>query len=340
MTSLWLIIGLMAILLLAKGFFSGSEIAMISADRVRLRARAARGDRGAKTALRLMREPARLLTTTLLGTNIVSIALTTLGTLAMVQAFGETGQLVAVLVFTPLFLILGEIVPKSVYQQKADSFAPVISEPLAVLQLAFAPLVWLFSGIAALAARLVGHEDDGANAAREQVLATVQMAEKTGANAAFERGQVSRVLRFAQMSVGEVMWPLAKVEILPRNAEIADIVAARHRTAQRLVPLYERDRRFVTGVAVVEGWDLLDPGLLGRDVESILGEVLFVPEERPVNSVIDLLHTQPAATVIVVDHAGQALGLVTLGLLVRRALGARIDPVVDPGCVPLPDAPA
>jgi putative hemolysin len=324
-SELWITFAVMALLLLAKGFFSGSEIAMVSADRVRLRARAARGASGSKLAMRLMRDPARLLTTTLLGTNMVSIALTTMGTLAMVRLFGAQGELVAVLVFTPLFLILGEIVPKSVYQQKADVAAPLISHPLAWLQTVLSPLVWLFSSVAKLAARLIGGVEDPAAAARDQVVATVLMAEKTGASAAFERGQVRGVLRVAQMRAGEIVWPLDDLTCAPRAAGMAKIVAARRAGGRRLVPLYRRHPRDIDAIAVIDSWDLLDPELESRPVSSVLGPMLFASEHQRVAEIIDLLARDPTATVVVLDDRGAAQGLITLPPLVRRTLGAEAE---------------
>ena len=88
-----LAIVIMLVLLLLEGFFSGSEIALVNADKLRLRARAGKGERGAQFALRLFERPEVLLTTTLVGTNIAVVTLTTLGTLLMMRAFGDLGEL-------------------------------------------------------------------------------------------------------------------------------------------------------------------------------------------------------------------------------------------------------
>ena len=320
---------LMLALLLIKGFFSGSEIAFVSADRVKLRNRAAQGQGGARLAQRLLQDPARLLTTTLLGTNMSSIALTTVGTLLMVELFGGEGELIALVVFAPLFLILGEIVPKSVYQQKADGIVPVIAYPLGWLQVALAPLVWVFSLAAKLAARLIGGAADETSATRDQFLAAVRMAEKAGEVEAFSRGQVRNVLRFAQMTAGEAMWPLSEVPRLSRDCAMADLVELRRRTGNRLVPLYEASPETITSVAVLESWDLLDPEIGTRVPADFLGPVRFAPPQQAVSEVIEMLHGEPRLTVIVVDEFGNGLGLLTLNLLVRGTLGAQTSPLTD-----------
>ena len=100
----WILLS-MLVLLLLKGFFSGSEIALVNADKIKLNARANQGHRGAKLVLRQFQRPEVLLGTTLVGTNIATVVLTTIGTLLMIRHFGERGDLLAFLVFTPLFLI-------------------------------------------------------------------------------------------------------------------------------------------------------------------------------------------------------------------------------------------
>ena len=110
----WLLaVLLMIVLLLLKGFFSGSEIALVNADKIKLRHAAKQGNRGAELAIKLLQKPEVLLSTTLVGTNISTIALTTIGTLLMLDWFGLRGELYAFLVFTPLFLVAGEVVPKA-----------------------------------------------------------------------------------------------------------------------------------------------------------------------------------------------------------------------------------
>ena len=113
----------MICLLVLKEFFSGCEIAMVGADKVKLNALAGKGHKGSRMVLDEFRSPEILLGTTLVGTNVATIVLTTIGTLLVIQRVGENGEWIAFLLFTPLFLILGEIVPKSVYQHRSTEIA-------------------------------------------------------------------------------------------------------------------------------------------------------------------------------------------------------------------------
>lgn len=316
---------LMLFLLLLKGFFSGSEIALVSTDRPKLRHKAAQGHQGAKLASKMLAVPERLLATTLLGTNISSIALTTLGTVLVVNLLGNQGEILAIIIFTPLFLIFGEIIPKSIYQQKADTLAPIIIYPLSWLQTLFMPLIWLLSKVANAVASLLGKGDDKSDTEREQVMAMVNMAESSSDIVAFERGQVRRVFQFAKMSVSEVMSPLSDMRVVAENASMEKLIRIRRRSNSALIPLYRRGASDICAVVRLTVWDLLDDKLAEKRVEMYHCDVKYVPSIQRVSETIELLRDNPEAIVVVVDEIGQAQGIVTLNRLVRLTLSGQED---------------
>ncbi len=139
MTLLFMLLGLLTLLLL-QGFFSGSEIAIVNCDRSKLRHRAKQGDAGSKLAVHLLERPEVVLSTTLVGTNISLVLLTAIATVTLVAAVGERGELYATLLLVPVTLILGEVVPKSVFQQRANELTPQIVYPLYAFSLLFYPI--------------------------------------------------------------------------------------------------------------------------------------------------------------------------------------------------------
>ena len=249
---------LMLVFLLLKGFFSGSEIALVSSDKIKLRHRAKQGDRGAGLALRLFQTPDVLLSTTLVGTNISTIVLTTIGALLMIGFFGDGGELYAFLILTPVLLILGEIVPKSVYQQKSDELTPVIVYPLRWASVLFYPIVFVFSRIARTAARLAGagKVEQPFFITREQLRTVLDMAEHEAALDAFGRGRIRRVIRFAETTVAEAMIPIAEATVIIPEADpfVAPILYA--------VPV----QLLAYHTAVVKGTDVDQPRNLAKSV--------------------------------------------------------------------------
>jgi len=136
---------LMIFFLLLKGFFSGSEIAMVNSDKLKLRHQAKMGNRGAALVLKLFRSPDVILGTTLVGTNVATVTISTLGALIFIDHFGPSGDLISVIVMTPILLILGEVVPKSVFQQKADDIASRLIYVLRFFSYLFYPVIFVFS---------------------------------------------------------------------------------------------------------------------------------------------------------------------------------------------------
>jgi Mg2+/Co2+ transporter CorB len=131
--------------LLMEGFFSGSEIGVVSADQMKLRHEAAKGSRGAKLALEMLKKPEWLLSTTLVGTNIAVVSNTTIVTALMIQLFGEQNSWFAIVLVAPLIWIFGEIVPKSIFQQRANTITPRAIFPLRLASYVFYPILIVFT---------------------------------------------------------------------------------------------------------------------------------------------------------------------------------------------------
>jgi CBS domain containing-hemolysin-like protein len=291
-------LALMLLFLLLKGFFSGSEIALVSSDKIKLRHKAKQGDRGATLALKLFQTPDVLLSTTLVGTNISTVVLTTIGALLMIGFFGEHGELYAFLVLTPLLLVLGEIVPKSVYQQKSDELTPIIIYPLRWASLLFYPIVFVFSRVARLAARLVGvgKIEQPFFITREQLRTVVDMAEHEAALDAFGRGRIRRVIRFAETTVAEAMIPIAEATVIGRSE-----------TAKVAIDLTT--------------WDLMDRSLVDQPLDSLIKPALYVSPFQTIDQLLPMLRQRKDHMAIVVDEFGTAVGMITMEDIVEEVVG-------------------
>ena len=314
----------MVVLLLLKGFFSGSEIALVNSDKFKIHHKANQGHRGAQLVLKLFETPDVLLGTTLVGTNISTIILTTLGTMLMIRSFGQLGDVYAVLLFTPLFLILGEIVPKSVYQQKSNEIAPVIVYPLRVFSILFYPLVFIFSRIARLCARLVGggKSDQNVFITREQMRMVVDMAER-GANVdIFDRARIKRAIRFADTSVGEAMIPVAEITAINRNRKDSRsaITLVRRRGYNRL-PVYSRNISNIVGVVTLTTWDLMDPDLPDRPLEELIKPAHYVSPYQTIDQLLPVLRKRDDHMAIVVNEFGSAIGMITMEDILEEVVG-------------------
>lgn len=314
---------LIIVLLLLKGFFSGSEIALVNSDKIKLNARANQGDSGARKVLDLYKEPDVLLGTTLVGANIATVALATLGTILFIEWFGASGDLYAFLVLTPLLLILGEIVPKSVYQQKSDEIAPLAIYPLRIFSFLFYPIIFIFSRIARLCARAFGGGKVEQNLfmTREQIRSVVDMAERASAVDAFDRGRIRRVIRFGETTVGEAMIPIAEVTAIDRSSGILRAIATVRRKGYNRLPVYRGNISNISGIVTLTTWDLLDKTLPGKQLQELIQPAHYVLQFQTIDQLLPVLRQRDDHMAVVVDEFGSAIGIITMEDIVEEVVG-------------------
>jgi len=320
---IFLISGLMIVLLMLKGFFSGSEIAVVNSDKIKLHAMANQGHKGAKSVLKQLRTPDVLLGTTLVGTNIATVALTTLGTLVMIQVFGDGGDLIAFLVYTPLFLIFGEIVPKSIFQQKSDTIAPVAIYPLRIFSVIFYPVIFIFSRIARLTARLfgAGKTEQHVFMTREQMRAVVEMAERASSVSAFDQGRIRQVIRFSETSVGEVMVPVAEMTAINLNKSTRRAVAMVRKRGYNRLPVYTGNISNISGIVTLTTWDLMNPELPEMPLSNLIKPALYVSPYQTIDELLPVLRKRTDHMAIVVDEFGSAVGMITMEDILEEVVG-------------------
>ena len=319
-----IILIVMLLLLLLKGFFSGSELALVNADKLKLTHRANKGHRGAELVLRLLRTPELLLTTTLVGTNLATITLTTLGTLMMIEACGTRyGDLVAFLVYTPIFLILGEIVPKSVYQEKSDTIAPLVVYPLRFCYFLFFPVVVVFSRVARFAAWLAGGGPAGHGLfiTREQIRSVIEMSERGSNVDHFDRIRIRRAIRFAETTVGEAMIPVAEVVAVSHRSNTSEVVNRVRKHGYNRLPTYEGNISHVVGVVTLTTWDLLDAEVAERPLAELTKPAHFVTQYETIDELLPVLKSRDDHMAIVVDEYGSAIGLITMEDIIEEVVG-------------------
>ena len=314
---------LMVVLLILKGFFSGSEIAMVNADKAKLNALAGKGHKGSRMVLEEFRSPEMLLGTTLVGTNIATIVLTTVGTLLAIRLVGDSGEWVAFLVFTPLFLVLGEIVPKSVYQHRSTEIAPKAIYLLRGFRLIFFPLVAVFSRLSRLAARIFGGGvlEQNVYMTREWIRSVAEMAERTSTVDAFDQGRIRRVIRFGDTTVGEAMIPIGEVTAINQTKSSRRAVAMVRNRGYNRLPVYHRNISNIIGVATITTWDMMDASLLEQPLEDLTKPALYVSPRQTIDQLLPLLRKRDDHMAVVVDEFGSAIGMITMEDIIEEVVG-------------------
>ncbi len=138
---------LIGLFILMEAFFSGSEIGMIAINRIKMKQEADEGSSSAAIVLNLLNMPEKLFATTSLGTNLAVVSSTSIFTAYMVTHMGEQGELLAMLILSPIILFAGEIVPKMILQNRADTIMPILVRPLNLSLRILLPIINFFTGI-------------------------------------------------------------------------------------------------------------------------------------------------------------------------------------------------
>lgn len=307
-----IIILLMILCLVAEAFFSGSEIGTVSADRMRLRHDAAKGSSGARLALQMLKKPEWLLSTTLVGTNIAVVTNTTLGTALMIQLFGESMSWLAIVLVAPLIWVFGEIVPKSVFQQRANQITPKAIYVLRFFSYLFSPILIIFSFLTRLIARLLGGGKEEANpfTMREEIQTMMDMSPVAGGDIRpMEQSMIKRMFEFGEKRAGDIMIPLIDMVAIERSSTSGEASKLAEEKMHKLFPVYEK--RIDKVVGVINTLELVaNPPK--EPIDNILQKVTYVPSSKSIKSLLLQMRTQHDAMAVVVDEFGGAQGIVTI----------------------------
>ena len=314
---------LIVIFLLLKAFFSGSEIAMVNSDKVKLRHMAKTGDRGAGMVLKLFRTPDVILGTTLVGTNLATVTISTLGALIFIEHFGAVGDLISVLVLTPVLLIFGEVVPKSIFQQKADTIASRLIVVLRFFSYLFYPVIFIFSRVARFITRIVGGGTIPQNMfiTREELRVMLDVSESASNPSTISRKRIRRIIRFADTTVGEAMIPLADVVGLNESRPMKEAVRLVMKYGFNRLPLYRGNMTNIQSMLTLSSWDLMDPDILEKPISDYMSSVLYLSPKQTIDEALPKLQAREDHMAVVVDEFGSAVGILTMEDVFEEVVG-------------------
>ncbi len=309
--------------LILKGFFSGSEIAMVNSDKLKLRHQAKMGNKGARLVLKLFKKPDVILGTTLVGTNLATVTISTLGTLVFIDLFGSSGDLISVLVLTPILLIFGEVVPKSVFQQKADTLVSFLIYILRFFSYLFYPLIIIFSTVARFATKIVGGGETPQNMfiTREEIRVLLDLSESASDPSTIDRKRIRRIIRFADTTVGEAMIPLADVVGINEERNMKEAIRVVIQYGFNRLPVYRGNITNVQGMLTLSSWDLMDLELEDKAITDYICPTLYLSPKQTIDQALPQLQARDDHMAVVVDEYGSAIGILTMEDVFEEVVG-------------------
>ena len=311
------------VLLLIKGFFSGTEIAVVSCDKIKMQTLAKGGNRHAELFLQLYRSPEVILTTTLIGTNLCTVAATTLGALLLFELAPHYGDVLALIVFTPLLLIIGEICPKSIFQEKADDLMPILVHPLNFFVVLFRPISIVFSRIAGFIARRVNKADHAIQLlfTREQLQSIVDSSDKAIGMERFDKRRMLNAIRFGEVTVGEAMVPLHKVIAVDKSASYKTLCNSALKNGHECYPVFEGNSSNVTGVVRADIWSMVRGDSPKEEWQQTIYPPFFVSPRQRIAEIMPQLLENGNRLAVVADEYGSAIGIIKIEDVYSQVVG-------------------
>ncbi len=319
---LWTLFATIAVLVALSAYFSGTETAMMSLNRYRLRHLVKERHRGARKANRMLRRPDRLLGVILVGNNLVNFTAATIATVIGLRTFGETGVLLAPWILTITFLIFAEVAPKTLAAQHPEGWSFRSVFVLQPLQRLLYPAVVFVNWIAnALVAPFVPKNVDTGDHLSTEELKTVV---NEGAVAVGERqSMLVRLLDLEQVSVNDIMVPRSEIVGINIDDEIGDILSQVAASQHTLLPIYKDSINNVLGILHLRRMTrLLNAEAFAKaDLMQLTREPYYVPEATPLHTQLLNFQKEKQRIALVVDEYGDVQGIVTLEDILEEIVG-------------------
>jgi len=324
------------LLILANGLFSLAEMALVSARKTKLLARAEDGDAGAKTALALLDKPNRFLSTVQVFITAIGILSGALGgaTIAdhlstllaslpwLAKSASGIAIAIVVLTITYLSLVLGELIPKRVALENPERLSSSLSGLMRVLSIIAAPIVGLLSASTDLGLRLfrIKHDDDEPEN-EEEIKVLMEQGIQEGEFEETEQDMVEGIFRLSDRTVDVIMTPRTELEWLNLDDPLEEILDQIAVSNHSRFPVGQGSLDDIAGILLSK--DLLNVKLRGEEIDlpKLLRAPLLVPESMPALKVLDLFKTSGLHLALVIDEYGGLLGMVTRFDILKSIVG-------------------
>lgn len=314
----------LAALIALSAYFSATETAFTSLNRIRLKTRADDGDKRAARTLALAADYDRLLSTLLIGNNIVNNVATTIGAVLFIKLIGSAkGPTVSATVLTVVILVFGEVTPKSLAKERPEAWAIAATPLLRVLAVVLTPVNFLFTQWKKLLRVLLRHQDDD-GITEEELMGMVDQAETEGSLDQHESDLIRNAIEFNDMEVSEILTPRVDLEALADTATMEEAAAMYASSGFSRLPIYHDSIDNIIGV--LHEKDFYAAYCRGaKRLSELKSSVLYTTETARISDLLRQLQQNKVHMAVVVDEYGGTAGLVTMEDVLEEIVGSIQD---------------
>ena len=316
-------IGIIVIFVVLSAYFSATETAFTSLNRIRLKNLAGDGDKRAKRVLELESKYDNLLSTILIGNNIVNIGMTAVATALFLELTPQYGATLSTVVVTVVVLIFGEISPKSLAKESPESFAMFSSGFINVLMVILTPINFVFSQWKKLLAKIFKVVDNR-GITEDELLTIVEEAETEGNLAAGQSELIQNAIEFNELEAWDVLTPRVDIKAIEIDSTKKDVAKMFMETGYSRLPVYEDDLDKILGVLNQKDFHNYISGSK-KTISDYVKPVVYVAGSMKAADLLKKLQVNKTHIAIIVDEYGGTAGLVTMEDIIEELVGDIYD---------------
>jgi CBS domain containing-hemolysin-like protein len=315
---------ILGLLLCLSAFFSASETAVFSANKVKIRHLIEEGNKQAALLKRLMEQPGKVISTILIGNNVVNIGATALATSLAISIVGSTGAGIATGIMSVLILLFGEITPKTLVSQRPEDFAIRISGILHGLGKLLSPVIYVFNSFTNLLVRLIsGPVKKDHLITEEELRMLVNVGEEEGFIDEDEREMIDSIFEFDDTLVREVMVPRIDIVAVNITEPLEKVIKLIVEKGHSRLPVFDETVDNIIGLIYAK--DILrvfaERNAAETRLEDLMRQAYYVPESKKVRDLFAELRKEKVHMAIVLDEYGGTAGLITIEDVIEEIVG-------------------
>lgn len=320
------------VFLILSAFFSGSETALFSLNKLQLK-KMQKEESGwrVNSIIKLLHDPQKTLITILTGNMFVNIAASSLATYLAIKLFGNVGIGIAGGIMIFMILVFGEIIPKSLAISNAETIAKKIARPVEIISSFLFPLIFFFKIIINALYYFFGKKKvkEKKEITEEDLITLINVGEDEGVIEEEEKKMIRNIFEFGDTMVKEVMVPRVDMACIPSEAKLNSILRLIKKMGHSRIPVYKETIDNIIGIlytkdllVVYEQWYKSKEKF---DLKKIIRRAYFVPENKKIDDLLDIFQRDKIQIAIAIDEYGGTAGLVTMEDVVEEIVGEIID---------------
>lgn len=309
----------MGFLVMMSAYFSATETAFNSLNITKIKIAAERGDKTAELVIRLLDDYNRLLTTILVGNNIVNIALSSIATVLFIELLGgDIGATVSTAVITVVVLIFGEITPKSIAKESPEAFAKFSAPIINFLAIILTPVNFIFSMWKKLVSLVVKSSGEQA-VTEEELLSMVDEVELSGGIGEQEGELIRNAMELNENDAADIATPRVDIEAVEKNWTKEEVAEVFVETGYSRLPVYVDSLDNIIGI--IHRTDFYNNYDKDDIAETMLTEPVFIPKTMKIGALLKLLQKKKCHMAVVTDEYGGTFGIVTMEDILEELVG-------------------